>query len=198
MKQFNIINARPEDAPMIAEAIMTAVGEELMANMAGSHSRDDVKGIFTRLARREDTQYSYLNTRIAVLPDGTKAGYCISYDGGKLLQLRRPFFEEANKVLGWNLSEDEVDYLPPESTPDEFYLDSLATLPEYRGRGIASALIRDAAVKAKAASLPLGLLVADDNPQARKLYESLGFRPAARRPFAGEMMTDMRLELDHN
>ena len=193
MKDIRIINATPEDAEMIAEAIMDAVGEEIVAGMAGSHTREDVKGVFTRLARREDSQYSYLNTRIAIAPDGEKAGVCISYDGGRLKELRRSFFNEAKRVFGWDISPEEVDNLPGETCGEEFYLDTLATLPQYRGQGIASALIADAAGKAEMTGLPLGLLVADHNDDARRLYERRGFRPVGRRPFAGEMMTNMRL-----
>ena len=190
---FNIIDATPEDAPLIAWAIMEAVGEELVDHLAGNKTRKDVEEIFTRLAGRTDSQYSYLNTRIAIAPDGTKAAICVSYDGGKLKELRRSFFAEANRVLGWGMTPEEVDALPGETCGEEFYLDSLATLPHYRGQGAARILIEDAARKATAAGLPLGLLVADHNPEARQLYESIGFRPVARRPFAGEIMTNLRL-----
>lgn len=193
MKDIKIIDATPDDAPMIAQAILEAVGEGLVANMAGStHTREDVAGIFTRLARRDDTQYSYQNSRIALV-EGKKAGVCISYDGGNLKSLRRPFFQEANRVLGWNISAEEIDSLPGETVPEEFYLDTVATLPEFRGRGVASALIKDANKKANAVNLPLGLLVSDHNPKARRLYDSLGFRPVGSRPFAGETMTNLRL-----
>ena len=190
---FNIIDATPEDAPLIAWAIMEAVGEELVDHLAGNKTRKDVEEIFTRLAGRTDSQYSYLNTRIAIAPDGTKAAICVSYDGGKLKELRRSFFAEANRVLEWGMTPEEVDALPGETCGEEFYLDSLATLPHYRGQGAARILIEDAARKAAAAGLPLGLLVADHNPGARQLYESIGFRPVARRPFAGEIMTNLRL-----
>lgn len=191
---IKIIDATPDDAPLIARAIMDAIGPELVQNMAGEEgSAEDVYGVFLRLAQRTDTQYSYLNTRIALAPDGTKAGVCVSYDGGRLKELRRPFFDEARRVFGWDITPEEVDALPGETDPDEFYLDSLATLPPHRGQGIATALILDARTKAAATGLPLGLLCADDNPSARRLYESLGFRPHARKPFAGHLMTNLRL-----
>lgn len=193
MENIRIIDATSEDALMIAEAIMEAVGEDIVSHLAGDKTKEDVAELFTRLAKRKDSQYSYLNSRIAVMPDGEKAGVCISYDGGKLKSLRRSFFKEARKILGWNILESEVEALPGETNEEEFYLDTLATLPQYRGQGVGSALISDATKKAKSAGLPLGLLVADDNPKARKLYESLGFTPVGRRPFAGEIMTNLRM-----
>ena len=50
MKDIKIIDATPDDAPMIAQAILEAVGEDLVANMAGStHTREDVADIFITL-----------------------------------------------------------------------------------------------------------------------------------------------------
>lgn len=193
MNVYKIIDAIREDAPLIAWGVMEAVGEEIVGNMAKGRTREDVNKVFTTLAGREDSQYSYRNTRIALTPEGEKAGICVSYDGGDLKRLRRSFFEEACKTLGWEISEEEMDSLPAETSEEEFYLDSLAILPAYRGKGIGKLLIADANEKAKNANLPLGLLVADHNPNARQLYESQGFKPVGRRPFAGEVMTNMRI-----
>lgn len=192
MNDIKIINATKEDAHLIAWAIMEAVGEGIVDSLAGGKTREDVESIFTNLAMRTDSQYSYLNTRIAVTAEGMKAGVCISYNGEDLRRLRRSFFEEANRVLGWNMTEEEIETVPGETCGEEFYLDSLAVLPQFRGRGIGQMLIEDAAIKAAKSGLPLGLLVADDNPNARKLYESCGFKPMSRRWFAGEEMTNMR------
>ncbi|MDE7180057.1 MAG: GNAT family N-acetyltransferase [Muribaculaceae bacterium] len=193
MKAIEIIDAGPEDAPMIAEAILEAVGEEIVAGIGGGRDRQEVKEMFTALARRTDSQYSYLNSRIALVDGKHKAGVCVSYPGACLRELRRSFFEEANNRFGWGMTPEEVEAVPEETTGEEFYLDSLAVVPEYRGRGVAKVLITDACRKADEAGLPLGLLVADHNPGARRLYDSLGFRPVARRTFAGEEMTNMRL-----
>ncbi len=193
MEDIIIRDARPEDADMIAEAIMEAVGEEIVDGMAGSHTREDVKGVFSRLAKRDDSQYSYLNTRIATTPEGERAGVCISYDGGRLKELRRSFFDDAVRTFGWEITPQQIEDLPGETSGDEFYLDTLATVPRFRGRGVATALIADAKQKAERADLPLGLLVADHNDDARRLYERRGFREVGRRPFAGEMMTNMRI-----
>lgn len=193
MTDIKIIDAVPEDAPLIAWAVMEAVGDEIVSHLAGEGTGEDVRILFTRLAERPDSQYSWMNTRLAVLPDGTKAGICISYDGGKIIPLRRSFFEEAGNILGWSYTTEEADAFPGETNGEEFYLDSLAVRPEYRGKGIGRLLIRDAALKAEKIGLPLGLLVADDNPQARRLYDDLGFRVAGRRWFAGEEMTNLRL-----
>lgn len=187
-------DATPQDASLIADAILAAIGEELTESLAGENSTTkDVHDIFQRLAARDDTQYSYRNTRIARDGDGNAMGVCISYDGADLKRLRRPFFKEANEVLGWNLSDLEIEDLPGETEPDEFYLDTLMTLPEYRGHGVGRFLIMDAAKKAGNVGKPLGLLCDTDNLRAERLYVSTGFKRVGQRPFAGHMMNVFHL-----
>jgi ribosomal protein S18 acetylase RimI-like enzyme len=58
------------------------------------------------------------------------------------------------------------------------HLLDIALLPEHRGRGTGTALIRDLQSEAAAADLPLRLQVARTNP-ATSLYLRLGFEPDA-------------------
>ena len=191
---MKIETATPEDASLIADAIIEAIGPELTMHLAGDHNTaEDVHDLFARLAARNDTQYSYLNSRIARDEEGTPMGVCVSYDGALLKQLRRPFFAEANATFGWEMSADEIENVPGETEPDEFYLDTLMTRPEYRGKGVAHALILDAAEKARRCDKPLGLLCDLDNDRARRLYEKCGFSIVGRRPFAGHEMNHMQL-----
>lgn len=189
-----ITDATPQDASLIADAILAAIGDELTENLAGeNNTTKDVHDIFERLAARDDTQYSYRNTRIARDRDGNAMGVCISYDGADLKRLRRPFFKEANAILGWNLSDSEIEDIPGETEPDEFYLDTLMTLSQYRGRGIGKSLIMDAASKAVKTGKPLGLLCDTDNLRAERLYVSAGFKLMGQRPFAGHTMNVFHL-----
>jgi GNAT superfamily N-acetyltransferase len=48
-------------------------------------------------------------------------------------------------------------------------------LPRIQRRGVGTAIIEDLKAQAAAASVPLDLGVEKDNPDARKLYERLGF-----------------------
>ncbi len=191
---MTIETATPRDASLIADAILEAIGPDLTDHLAGkNNTRQDVHDLFLRLAAREDTQYSYLNSRIARDADGLPMGVCVSYDGADLKRLRRPFFTEANSVFGWGITPEEVEALPGETEKDEFYLDTLMTLPSYRGRGIAKALIMDAKEKASAKGKPLGLLCDIDNDRARKVYDAMGFKESGLRPFAGHDMNHLLL-----
>ncbi len=192
-----IRDGRPSDAPEIAEAVMSAVGEKICNGMIGEgRTIEDVRMMFTFLASLDDSQYSWRNTRVAESEDGTIMGICVSYDGDDLLRLRKAFMRETQTRLGWSLSDEDWEKLDPETVPEEFYLDSLEVNPKYRGHGIGKLLIHDAYERARLAGKPLGLLVDDENMGARKLYDSLGFLEVCRRPFAGEMMTNLRLPIE--
>lgn len=58
---------------------------------------------------------------------------------------------------------------------DEMRLADIALLPDGRGDGIGSALIRELQAEAARCGLPLRLHVARDNAKAARLYERLGF-----------------------
>lgn len=187
---MKITNARKEDAPLIARSIMEAVGEEICLSLAGeNHTLADVEALFTGLALRDDSQYSYLNTLVALDDSGKAMGVCVGYDGAKLHALREPFFEAARDMLGADMGD-----IDDETDASEFYLDTLAVLPEYRGRGVASKLIMASVERAKSIGKAAGLLVDKDNIRARRLYEKVGFRQVGERPFCYVMMDHLQYE----
>ncbi len=187
---MNITNARRQDAPMIARAVMMAVGDEICRDFAGNdHTLSDVEALFTELAGMEDSQYSYMNSLVALDDDGNVAGVCIGYDGAKLHSLRERFFEAARRYLNRNMAG-----MDDETTPDEFYLDTLAVWPQYRGDGIGAKLLLAQAARGHAMGKPAGLLVDKVNPKAEALYRKLGFEPDGERPFAGVVMNHLILK----
>ena len=185
---MKIIPARPEDSRLIGKSVVDAIGIEIAESLAGDkHSVDDVVDMFAMLAEREDSQYSYTNTLVAIDDDGKPVGVCIGYDGARLHELRKAFFFFFSSCLGLCLEgvEDECD-------ADEFYLDTIAVLPEYRGQGIAGALLRASIERAAKCGKPAGLLVDPINPNARRLYERVGFTKVGDRPFVHVMMDHMQ------
>lgn len=191
---MNIIPATPAHAPLIGKAVVMAIGDELARELAGEHHTPaEVEALFADLAGRDDTQYSYCNTLAAVDDEGRVMGLLVCYDGAGLITMRRIFFKEAAERIGMTV-DGNVDDIPGETTPDEFYLDSLAVFPEFRGQGIAGKLISAAVERAALSGKRPGLLVDKTNHRARKLYDSLGFKVVGERPFAGETMYHMVLE----
>lgn len=185
---MQILPAKKEHAHLIGKAVTMAIGDEITRNLAGeSHCADDVEKLFTALAGRDDTQYSYRNTLVAQTADGQVAGLAVAYDGAGLITMRRIFFSEAADRIGLTV-DGNIDDIAPETTPDEFYLDTLAVFAEYRGQGIARQLLKATKKRADAIGKPLGLLVDKTNVNARRLYDSAGFVKKDERPFAGEIM----------
>jgi ribosomal protein S18 acetylase RimI-like enzyme len=62
-----------------------------------------------------------------------------------------------------------------ERRPGELFLADIELAPQYQGRGLGTALIRDLQRQAAADALPITLQVLLENHRARSLYERLGF-----------------------
>ena len=180
---IQIRQAIKSDAPFIAQAVAMAIGDEkAMRNYCG----EDYITLLTEIAKNERSQYSYTNSLIAEI-DGTTAGAVVGYDGAMLHELRATTYSIIYNELGRTPS------IPDETEADEFYLDSLAVLPKYRGIGIGRQLIT--AIRDKAFSAGhnrVGLIVDFDNPRAEALYTSLGFTRIKTKIFFGHKMWHMQ------
>jgi len=183
-KSYFIQYAGISQASEIASMIMTAMSKECCLWLAGpKHTLGDLHQLLASLVERDDTQYSYLNTLVAI--DGNELkGICTSYDGARLRELRQPFIDGAKEALDMDHSK-----LDEETQAGELYLDSLCVKPSYRRQGIASSLIKASIKRARELKLPsVGLLVDFANPNAEKLYRSLGFQLADERMWCGHRM----------
>ena len=138
--------------------------------------------IFAELAAREVSQYSYRNALVAEV-DGETVGAIIGYDGARLEELRKPLYELMIEKFG------SVRPVEDETSAGEFYLDSIAVLPQWRGRGVGGALLSAARDRAFAAGHErVGLIVDFANPRAEALYNSLGFERVNATTFLGHDM----------
>ena len=170
-KNMKITQASPNHATDIAQLVMMAMTDECCQNLAGEgNTLADFARVMNRLTAADYSQYSYRNTLVAIDDDGQVAGAIVSYDGGQLHALRQAFIDEMKREVG-------VDHsgIADETGPGEWYLDSLAVYPQYRGQGIARQLLQATVERAQEAGLPAGLLVDKGNPKAERLYRSIGF-----------------------
>ena len=126
----------------------------------------------TERAAREDGNFSYRNAVVAE-EDGEVVAMVLAYrlpDVGEDAVL-----DEVPEVLRPLL---ELELL----APGTFYVNGLATLPGYRGRGLASRLLEAArALAAEAGCDELSIQVFEQNEGALRLYERHGYRIVARR-----------------
>ena len=159
-----IRKATAADARFIAENVLRALhidetDERHIEHLAG-------------ISRREDTLYSWRNATIA-LYDGVPAGLMVAYDGARYRSMRDITFPMIRMYVG-----DDYRNMDDEACAGEYYLDSLAVLPEYRNKGIASALIQEMFSQRDEAGIPLATIAVDpDNDTAYRLYTRNGFRP---------------------
>ena len=177
----------------IARLVMMAMTDECCQNLAGPHGTlDGFALLMNRLTASVGTQYSYINTLVAVADDGAVMGAVVSYDGARLHELRAAFIEGARTSLG-------IDHsgMDDETRPGEWYIDSLAVYPQYRGNGVAHALLAAAADRAAAHGLPAALLVDKGNPGAERLYRSVGFAYVEDAEWGGHAMRRLRKDARH-
>lgn len=167
------------DAATIAEVIAMAIGDEAgLRNYCG----EEYMAVLTEVARREATQYSWQNALVAEL-NGVVAGAVVGYDGAQLYPLREGTFATINEFV------ERTQTIVDETSAGEYYLDSVGVLPQYRGMGVGRALVSAFCDKAFAEGHQrVGLIVDFENPDAERLYTSLGFRRIGTRPFFTHQM----------
>lgn len=171
--------ATQKDAALIAKVVAMAIGDEIALR---DYCGDDYLAVLTEIARREDTQYSWRQTLIAMV-DGVEAGAIVGYDGAQLRELRDGTFAVLQECIGHTTN------IADETEAGEYYLDSVAVLPKYRGLGVGQALISAFCDKAFTEGHErVGLIVDFDNPQAERLYITLGFECVGTRLFFGHKM----------
>ena len=162
-------DATPMDAPFIARVVLAGIEMlEIDAEVTDEHQL-----ILTHLidiCRMDDTLYSYKHTRIAEM-EGKIVGALIGYDGARYAEMRAKTFGLVQQISGLDLSKNAL-----ETGKGEFYLDSMAILPEFRGRKIGLQLMRDRMDWASQNGFEtITLLVDKDKPHLQRYYESLGF-----------------------
>lgn len=159
---MRIRQATIEDAPFIAESLMSAVGideptEELMRSVRV-------------LCQRDDTLYSWRNTLIAEV-DGKCAGSITSYKGCDYERMRSVTFDYVLQTTG-----QDFHGMDMETLTGEYYLDSLAVRQPFRRQGIGTALLHAGMAEAERLGIETVTLACDpDNIKAYELYCALGF-----------------------
>lgn len=201
---IKIEQAQKVQAAGITEFIMEAMNHECCQNFAGKHHTiDDFRKLMIHLVEMEDSQYSYRNTFVAMYypeevtgksqgalphPIPLLAGIIVMYDGGMLHQLRTRFVEAAKEAFGIDYSD-----IPDETKAGELYIDSLCVAKEFRGRGIATILLKASREEAKRRGIPfVGLLVDEGNPSAERLYHQIGFQYVDDNTWGGHAMKHLQ------
>lgn len=161
--------ATPEDASFIARHVLEALHWGMYV-LPLTDKKQKAWQELTSVCRLADTLYSYENAIIA-MADQQPAGLIVAYDGQRYRSMRKNTFSRLTAFDGQN-----VETMADETRAGEFYIDSLAVNPKFRGKGVGRSLLLAAIEEADRREMPAALLVAPDNPQAQRLYASVGFR----------------------
>lgn len=160
--------ASKEDYPFIAKTMMLAM-DKIIYEFIGENNYEKAIHFLQELIQLENNQYSYQNT-VIIEYDYEMAASATFYDGAFLHQLRQPVLDILKQKYNRKISPQD------ETQNGEIYIDTIAVLQEFQGKGIGSKildyLIEEIAVKQ---NKTLGLLVDYSNPSAEKLYTKKGF-----------------------
>ena len=172
-----IRQGRPEDAPLLAELVNYA-GEGMPLYLWGRMAEpgETAWDVGRRRAGRPSGSFSYTNAHIIEL-DGEVAGLLMGYE---VPPDPEPIPADMPAMF---IPLRELENL----APDTWYVNVLAVMPKYRGRGNGSRLLGLADEISRNCSKPgMSVIVADNNTGARRLYERLGYRETARRGMVKE------------
>jgi len=168
--------ARIEDCEIVARGICMALHREPDGEM---------QKCIARICKREDVLYSYKHTIIA-WEDDIPVGICLCYDGAKYHEMRNitfPLFDKLmhddadhQETVGEPVESMDLDNMQDEAEAGEYYMDSLAVWPEWRGRGIGMKLMQAQIDKARELGFNKATLLVDpENVNAKRMYRKLGF-----------------------
>lgn len=169
-----IRSARKSDAAALA--ILVDIAGEGMPSYMWSRMREPGQSAFEvgrARASREEGAFSWRNAQVAEI-DGEVAACLVDYrlddpydtgDLSKLPDLVRPLIALEAKA------------------PGSWYINVLATFPEFRGRGIGARLLALAEERGRAqGARSASIIVASENTGAVRLYARTGYAEVARAP----------------
>lgn len=174
---IEIRDAKKEDVEIVAWTVLTALDMET-----------DEMEKFIMSCSEDDSIYSWRNAVVAVV-DGKLAGCLIAYEGSRYQELR----DRSWLKLWDDMDQEYLKTIEAETTDGEFYLDSMAILPEYRGHGIGKMLMEYAIKKGKSFGCRYATLLVDyDKPRLENYYRSIGFEQFGEMEYFGHDYKRMR------
>ncbi|HZG79469.1 MAG TPA: N-acetyltransferase [Brevibacillus sp.] len=180
-----IRKALPADVKAVAPLIIEAIGLDIAHSLTGANEYDEAVQRIASYFVKSQNRLSYENVIVATDRERV-VGFALFYHGSQTERLDRPFVE------GWLQRTGQAPVIVKEARDDEFYLDSLAVHPDCRRMGVGKSLLYAFEKEAEARGHDrVALIVEEANAKARKLYESIGFRPDGSLMVAGHLYHHM-------
>lgn len=165
------------DAPILAELVNYA-GEGLPLYLWSKMAApgESAWDVGRKRAAREEGSFSYRNATVIELDDAC-AGCLIGYE-----------IADAPESIGADMPAMFVPLQELENlAPSSWYVNILAVLPRFRGKGLGARLLGVAdETGRKLGKRGMSVIVSDANHGARRLYERCGYRAAASRAMVKE------------
>lgn len=160
-----IRKAKISDAKIAVKLLYIAAGE-LLFDLTGTNNENSALLKAEEFFISKNNRMSFENIYLYEI-SGVVAGLMCLYDGEKA--------EILDEALNENLRNLGKNYTIEKECENDFYLDSLAVLPEFRRRGISSELINYAFEISHENGKFLSLLVDCENKIAQQTYDKMGF-----------------------
>lgn len=164
-----ICKASKFDFKNIPELIYQAC-ETISQTVTGETEEVNIYIDLIKFYEMEENIYSYNNIFI-YKKDNINIGMAIAYNSNSFHKLQE------NILLHLNNKGIYLDTLERQCFEDEFYIDSISVLEEYRSQGIGKEIFNYLFDYVKLYDFKkISLLVDFENIKAKKLYENLGFK----------------------
>lgn len=167
---MTIRKAKETDTEFVAKTVLTALDMDTSDLDWVRQSCADPKSMYS------------CNKALIAEEDGKPIGCIISYRGDDYLPIREYTWSRL-----WNgVDPDIIRKSAIETYPGEYYLDSLAIEPQYRGNGLGKELMCAAMKYGESLGYrKFALLVAVEKPRLKHYYASIGFKDAGEVNFFG-------------
>ena len=183
---MKIRKAKKEDSNAISEHLFLAM-EDIIYAFIGAENQKKAKELLTWFVAREGNQYSFQNCWVAEREHEILGAVCI-YDGAELELLREPVIQYVKTHFNENFNPEK------ETQQGEYYIDSFGVSSDHQGKGVGTKILQFVINKYTIENQQtLGLLVDENNPDAKKLYLKLGFKPVGRKVLAGKMLEHLQI-----
>ncbi|KHD86815.1 GNAT family N-acetyltransferase [Bacillus ginsengihumi] len=163
-----IRQAYEKDAQEVAYLIHLAI-KDIAEALTGETDLVSIRKELAYLFLQKNNRLSYQNSIVAEV-NGEIAGTLIAYSGDDASLLDQAIMERLKRK-----KQNHV-VLDKEADRGDYYIDTVAVHPQYRGKGIGTELIHHAEHAAGQYGFSkVSLNVAHDNVRAKQLYQRLGY-----------------------
>jgi ribosomal protein S18 acetylase RimI-like enzyme len=184
-----IVDARPEHVPFIAWVMLTAHRSHLERGLWDfliGDSEAECLRFLEALATTSQPHWSHYSIFIVAEVNGRPASaLCGYFEAEHGMDAFRSAVPEANQAVG-RTEEDiaagwerggSVAYVVPEHVEGAWIVENVATLPEFRRRGLVDRLLREILDRGRSRGATIGdigVLIGNDG--AQRAYEKAGFK----------------------